>query len=335
MNLKDFISSQEHMIQYDDKFHVCNNSAHDLLVDRKCFMGRVLTSLHDLEVPTQYKVFGAYNLMSATCGAHSSVLAGGRYSLNTWMLLVGPSAGRKSSAMIPYQGVMQSCEQLRSLTISENTNSAAMRRPLQDSYEQAVSVFEDESFARVNGTLYVQEFNDFFDLKKDESFSSFFTKLWGDQPFVRIDRVGEGHFELNKPTLSMLGAIQTLRVADVIPISQWRQGFFPRIIPVYSDQCWPDSIVEHYDWIEGQKASSVMSSKTGGYDEKLFDFKQELIDMSRSHFVAIFTKDSVQHYNDLQLPNLPTQMQEYVNRRTEHLRKPEVTMKNFLILNKN
>jgi len=79
-DLANFISSKDSMIDYIKSEHVTNNTAHDMLVNRQCFIGRMLTSLYDLEVPTQYKTFGSYLLMSSVCGAYSSVHAGRKIS---------------------------------------------------------------------------------------------------------------------------------------------------------------------------------------------------------------------------------------------------------------
>ena len=318
------ISSKPHMIDYIESLDVSNNSAHDRLIERECFLGRILKAQASLEVPTIYKTFSAYNLISATCGAHSSVMAGGQYSLNTWMLLVGPSAGRKSSAISPIQNLMQSSEILRDFTFSENTNSAAMREPMLDSYDLAKSIFKDDKFARVNGTFYIQEFHDFYSAKggQEDSFSSYLVKLWGDNPVVRIERVGKGAYDLERPTISFLSAIQTLRVMDVIPISEWRQGFFPRIIPIYSDQSWTNDQIKPINWKEGSKASLVLNDGSHTpYQDLLLDFQEECIAMTRSYFVCAFNDETSELYNDLELPPVRIQMKEYENRRSEHFRK--------------
>lgn len=317
MDIGDFISSQDHMIEYNKFHHVSNNSAHDRLVERGCLLGQLLTSQASLEVPTSFKTMGAYSLLSAVCGAHSSVYAGGEFSLNLWILLVGPSGGRKSSAMNPYQNVMQSSEYLNTFILSENTTTAALRGPLEESHEEALQIFGED--AKSQGMIFAQEFHDFFDITKEASLSSHLVKLWGDQINVKIGRL-DNHIELKSPTLSILGSIQTLRVMDVLPVQIWQQGFCARLISVYSDQSWPESPVGAVDWQEG---SVVGENERSAFSHKSFllDYKDELTKLSRSSYRCGLSRESAEIFNSIELPRLPIQMQEYGNRRNEHLRK--------------
>lgn len=306
------------MIYYDKNEHVTNNTAHDMLVNRQCFLGRMLSNLSTLEVPTQYKTFGSYLLMSSVCGAYSSVHAGGKYPLNLWVLFIGPSAGRKSSAMMPFQHVMQRSEYLKQYTLPDDTTGAALRVPLEKTYHNAGPVFGEDN-AKVTGTFFIQEFQDFY-AKGGDDFSAFLVKLWGDVPYVPISRVGEGDFNLVSPTVSFLGSIQTLRVLDVIPMSAWRQGFFPRMIHVYSEQNWPKTEINPVDWKEGEKIDFNAPSDDS-YGDKLMSFEPELVEMTTSAFVCGFSPEASEYFNKIELPRIPLQLSDYNNRRSEHLRK--------------
>lgn len=318
LDLNKYVSSKDGMVDYIKEHHVSNNTAHDMLVNRQCLIGRMLAELKTLEVPTQYKVFGSYLLLSATCGAYSSVYAGGKYPLNIWVLLIGPSAGRKSSAMLPFQHVMQKSSILKELTLPDDTTGAALREPLEKTYQNA-GIIHGEDESKSTGTFFIQEFQDFY-TKGGDDFSAFLVKLWGDVPYVPISRVGVGDFNLISPTVSFLGSIQTLRVLDVIPMSAWRQGFFPRMFHVYSGQNWPETKIEHVGWKEG--ASFDKSKKHhDNYGDMLNSFEEELINLTQSSFVCGFDEEASKYFNNIVLPKVPTQLSDYNNRRSEHLRK--------------
>lgn len=317
-DLRKFISSQDHMIDYIASENVTNCTAHDMLVERQCFLGRMLSNLSTLEVPTQYKTFGGYLLMSSVCGAYSSIHAGGKYPLNLWVLLIGPSAGRKSSAMMPFQHVMQKSEYLRNYTLPDDTTGAALREPLEKTYQNAGPIFGKDN-AKVTGTFFIQEFQDFY-AKGGDDFSAFLVKLWGDLPYVPISRVGVGDFNLISPTVSFLGSIQTLRVLDVIPMSAWRQGFFPRMLHVYSDQNWPKTDIDPVGWSEGEEIDFNAPSENS-YGDKLMSFEGELVDMTTSAFVCGFDRQASEYFNSVTLPKIPLQLSDYNNRRDEHFRK--------------
>lgn len=319
LHIEEFVSSKPSMIREAPRNNtIKNNTAHDMLVKRQCFIGRLLTELSQLEVPTQYKVFNAYSVIGALCGPHSFIRAQGDYPLNLWTLLIGPSSGRKSSSMIPYQNVFSRSEYLKKFILPEDMTIASLREPLEQSYEIACANF-DEKKAVANGIFFVQEFNDFLDVKANPKATSALVRLWGDQPLVKISRKTSGDFEFKNPTISILGAIQPRRVMDVLPLETWKQGFFPRLIPVYSDITWPEIEVDELEMEEGDIFDQ--QNKQVSYKDLLLGYEQDFKDLAQSSFVVGFDKESRELYNTLKLPSLPNQLVDYEGRREEHLRK--------------
>jgi len=321
MDVKDFVSSQDHMIEYDEKHHICNNTAHDMLVKRECFLGDVLAKQKTLEVPTIYKVMGAYGLLSALCGPHSTVQANGEYTLNLWTLLIGPSGARKSSAMSPYHTLMGETEALKEIMLPEDATTASYREPLQQSYERS-SIGLEMTNPCSSGMIFAQEFGDFVKSDNKDDFASYLVKMWGDQSLVKIGRVTAGDFEIKRPCVSFIGAIQTKLLMKVLPISMWHQGFMPRTIPVYSKQEWKQTTIGHVEWEEGSDIGSDDAEyQKNRFSHMLEDMALECIKLSRSNFICGFDKNGSDLFGEIKLPELPRQLEGYGNRRYEMFRK--------------
>ena len=320
--LKDFISSKDHMVEYNEEHHVCNNTAHDMLVTRGCFIGEALARQAMLEVPTIFKTLSAFSFLSGLCGAHSTVEAKGEFPLNLWSLLVGASGARKSSAMLPYHTVMGETEALRELMLPEDATTAAYREPLENSYQRS-EIYLKMSNPCSSGIIFAQEFGDFVKSDNKDDFSSYMVKMWGDQPIVQISRQGAGFFEIKRPSISILGAIQTRRLTDVIPLSMFHQGFFPRVIPAYSSQEWKTIKIDPVERIEGEQVNINLDeqSMSNRYSHLLIDMHDECIRLSRSSFICSFDRESSKLFNETKLPDLPRQMDGYGNRRHEMFRK--------------
>ena len=325
-DIKDFVSSKPHMVEYNEKYHVCNNTAHNMLVERNCFIGRLLSLQRDLEVPTIYKTLSAYSYLGGLCGPHSTVEAGGEFSLNLWILLVGASGARKSSAMSPYHTIMGETEALRELMLPEDATTAAYREPLDESYQRSEIHLEMKNPCS-SGIIFAQEFGDFVKADNKDDFSSYLVKMWGDQSIVKIGRQSSGGLELIRPTISILGAIQTKRLMSVIPLSMWHQGFFPRVIPAFSSQEWKKIEIKSNDRTEGEEVNSAEDEQSiiNRFSHLLLNPNESIdidsIKLSRSSFVCGFNRETSHDFNSCVLPDLPRQLEGYGNRRHEIFRK--------------
>jgi hypothetical protein len=223
------------------------------------FLKSYLDYVEDTEPPRVFHVFSAISSVGAALGRRCWLPFGmGQIFPNNYILLVGPPATRKSTAISISKSLLQEATSVR--FGPDDTSGArqglitalagGIKNPDDDEQESAIkqifqNIQDPDIMAKLGNVpmvhpadahvIYVcaSEFITFIGINSRE-FISFLTKMWDGEDHEY--RIKNENVWLNDPLLSFLGGATPTTIADAIPPSAIGGGFTSRTLFIYGNK---------------------------------------------------------------------------------------------------